>query len=247
MRMRMFRVRACRPKVGTGFGKKDTLKQRAKATARIRTVAMCSSIAACVLVAGFAAGVDDGRAAGSKDPNWPCVQRKVPEITAGVVWTGPEIRDDDTSWKRSPAIDGMVKRLAQRRLELDQAGALIDEFASGLKADKTEQLTALFAGLLQTINRERKEIMIGIERYAKKQHALAAKINKTRHEFSAVLAKAELTPEDEKQRDALEEQLSWDTRIFDERQQSLIYVCESPVLLEQRLFALGRQILTHLQ
>lgn len=205
-------------------------------------------VAACVLLAGLvAAAVDGSRAAGSTDPNWPCVQRKVPEITAGVVWTGPEIRDDDTSWKQSPAIDGLVKRLAQRRLGLDEAGTLIDQFAEGLEADKSEQLTALFTGLLQTINRERKEIMVGIERYAKKQHALAAKINETRHEFSAVLAKAELTPEDEKQRDALEEQLSWDTRIFDERQQSLIYVCESPVLLEQRLFALGRQILTHLQ
>ena len=166
-------------------------------------------VAACVLVAGLAAAVDDGQAAGSKDPNWPCVQRKVPEITAGVVWTGPEIRDDDTSWKQSPAIDGMVKRLAQRRLGLEEAGTLIDQFAEGLKADKTQQLTALFTGLLQTINRERKEIMVGIERYAKKQHALAAKINETRHEFSAVLAKSELTSEDEKQRDALEEQLSW--------------------------------------
>ena len=203
-------------------------------------------VAVCVLVAGLAVP-GEGYAAGSKDPNWPCIQRKVPEITAGVVWTGPEIKDGDVSWKQSPAIDGMVKRLAQRRLALDEAGTLINEFASGLKADKSKQLTSLFTGLLQTINRERKEIIVGIERYAKKQHALADKINTVRHEFNAVLAKAELSEEDEKRRDALEEQLSWDTRIFDERQQSLIYVCESPVLLEQRLFALGREIMKHVE
>jgi len=200
----------------------------------------------CALTAGLLAA-GDGHAAGSKDPNWPCVQRKVPEITAGVVWSGPEIQDGDISWKQAPAIAGMVKRLAQRRLVLDDARTLIDEFASGLDADKSQKLTSLFTGLLQTINRERREIMVGIERYAKKQHALAEKINKVRHDFNAVLAKAELSAEDEKRRDALEEQLSWDTRIFDERQQSLIYVCESPVLLEQRLFALGRQILKHVE
>ena len=44
----------------------------------------------------------------------------------------------------------------------------------------------------------------------------------------------------------VEEKLLWDTRIFDEREQSLTYVCESPVLLEQRLFALAREIMAQL-
>jgi len=44
----------------------------------------------------------------------------------------------------------------------------------------------------------------------------------------------------------LSEQLNWDTRVYDEREQSLRYVCETPVLLEQRLFALGRHIAEHL-
>jgi len=44
----------------------------------------------------------------------------------------------------------------------------------------------------------------------------------------------------------VEERLLWDTRVFDERLQSLSYVCESPVLLEQRLFALSRHIMNHL-
>ena len=34
----------------------------------------------------------------------------------------------------------------------------------------------------------------------------------------------------------------WDTRIFTERQQMLTAVCESPVLLERRLFELARAI-----
>jgi hypothetical protein len=40
----------------------------------------------------------------------------------------------------------------------------------------------------------------------------------------------------------LEQQMTWDTRIFDERNQSLSYVCESPVQLEERAFNLARII-----
>ena len=187
----------------------------------------------------------DVNAASSNDPHWPCVQRKVPEITAGIVWTGPEIVDGDTAWREDPVLRDMVKRLAQRRLSLDDAKRDIDTFAATLQGAKTPKLTALFTGLLQTIGRERRDIMSGIERYAKRQLALAERINDSRHELAALLKKDALSDEEANQRDALEEKLSWDTRIFDERQQSLIYVCEAPVLLEQRLFALGRQILEH--
>jgi len=37
-----------------------------------------------------------------------------------------------------------------------------------------------------------------------------------------------------------------DTRIYDEREQSLTFVCEQPVLLEQRLFKIGREIMARL-
>ncbi len=182
-------------------------------------------------------------AAGSADPNWPCVQRKVPEITAGIVWSGPEINEDDRSWKEDPALKEMVQKLAQRRLNLDDAKQEVARFAATLTAGKTSKLTLLFAGLLQTIAGERRDVMSGIERYAKRQHALARRINDDRHELTALLKGDTLNDEQIKRRDALEEKLSWDTRIFDERQQSLTYVCEAPVLLEQRLFALGRKIL----
>ena len=42
--------------------------------------------------------------------------------------------------------------------------------------------------------------------------------------------------------DAREKQLDWDMRIFQDRQQALTYVCETPVILEQRVFALARAI-----
>ena len=58
------------------------------------------------------------------------------------------------------------------------------------------------------------------------------------------LSKAKDSPEaaDTRETKELEEKLNWDTRIFEERSHSLAYVCETPVLLEQRVFEIGRQI-----
>ena len=40
----------------------------------------------------------------------------------------------------------------------------------------------------------------------------------------------------------LETKFTWDRRIFQERSQSLTYVCEVPTLLEQRLGEIARKI-----
>jgi 16S rRNA A1518/A1519 N6-dimethyltransferase RsmA/KsgA/DIM1 with predicted DNA glycosylase/AP lyase activity len=42
--------------------------------------------------------------------------------------------------------------------------------------------------------------------------------------------------------DDLTNRVEWDTRIFEERRKTMNFVCEVPVLIEQRLFALARAI-----
>ena len=37
-------------------------------------------------------------------------------------------------------------------------------------------------------------------------------------------------------------QFTWDRRIFEDRSQALAYVCEAPVILEQRLFEIAQRI-----
>ena len=48
-------------------------------------------------------------------------------------------------------------------------------------------------------------------------------------------------------RQELEQQRLWDIRIYEDRERSLTYICEQPVLLEQRVFALAREIMGHLE
>ncbi len=63
---------------------------------------------------------------------WPCIQHKVPEITAGIMWAGPEIDARDRRWQESPAIAPLAYRLAKRRLPIEEAVNEIDAFAKEL-------------------------------------------------------------------------------------------------------------------
>ena len=203
----------------------------------MRTVVVAATVASIQIGAAMAAG---------EDPEWPCIQRKVPEITAGIVWAGPPVEDLTVSWSDNGRISDLVERLALRRTPLEEAAAEIGQFAKELGADKDQRLTLLFAGLLETINRERTEIMSGIVRYAKRQRALAEQVRQLTGELNALQLKDAPSESEQARIFEIEEKLLWDTRIFDEREQSLTFVCESPVLLEQRLFALAREIMAQL-
>ena len=184
------------------------------------------------------------RAASSEDPDWPCVQRKVPEISAGMIWAGPPVEEQQSDWRDDYVVAQLAGTLAARRVDIEDAKSRIAAFAAEQEADRNDKLTLLFTGILHRINIERGQIIAGIKRYAKRQTALAERIEALTVEYNALPA-----AESESERSKLEEleqQLVWDTRVYDERERSLIYVCEQPVLLEQRAFALSREIMNHL-
>ncbi len=180
-------------------------------------------------------------AATSADPDWPCVQRKVPEVSAGMVWAGPPVEELEQSWKDDAEVSQLAGTLAARRTDIEAAKTAIADFATALGADRNERLTLLFAATLDIINRERASIISGIGRYTRRQRALADKIGRVDGEIKALPAN------DRERREELEQQRLWDTRIYEERERSLTYICEQPVLLEQRIFTLAREIMGHLQ
>ena len=179
-------------------------------------------------------------AASGTDPSWPCIQRKQPHLSLGQVWTGPEVDEEIKKLAADHDIGALADRIEQRRVPLEEAEAEIAEFAK--EADNA-RLAALMLAVFDRIEPERIAIMSGIGRYGESQVELSAKIEARRAKM------AEMEAADEPDFDAIdaeEEALDWDQRIFTERQQALTYVCESPVLLEQRVFAIGRSIAQHL-
>jgi hypothetical protein len=189
--------------------------------------------------------VPEGLAADPEDKDWPCIQRKVPEVSAGMVWAGPPVEGLDEEWRQDEQITALAKHISARSMAFEDAQVEIDSFASALGGEKAQKLTLLFAATLDTINRERNAIIGGIQRYTRRQTQLAERIQRQTAELNQFPADA--GEDQQAKRLELEERQLWDTRIFEERERSLTYICEQPVILEQRLFALAREMMGHLE
>jgi hypothetical protein len=175
-----------------------------------------------------------------KEPDWPCIQRKVPELSLGQIWNGPELPESAKDWQKDPDIPGLVTELAARRVPIAEARKQIRDFAATLPEEKPDlRLAKLFQGLFDHMNQERSQVISGIGRYARNQLELAARLRKEASELDALHAKPDASAAEIAART---DRLTWETRIFDERVQSLTYVCEVPTLIEQRLYALAKAI-----
>jgi hypothetical protein len=196
--------------------------------ARMKTLALGAVLAALAA---------PGWAASSDDPDWPCIQRKVDTIAMFQMWSGPM---PEGAWRDDEAIRREAARLAPRRVPIEEVEAAAAELVDGMPDDeRAETLGQLFNGIVDLIQRERQEIMGGIARYARSQARLAERVDAQQAELRVLNAQAE------KDWDAIEElqdTVDWDARLHRERAQSLTYVCETPVLLEQRAFAIGRAL-----
>ncbi|OCP34961.1 hypothetical protein BC360_29230 [Ensifer sp. LC163] len=179
-------------------------------------------------------------AAQGDDPDWPCIQRKVPKLSLGQVWNGAELQAATADWSKDATISALVVELSARRVPLPEAQQKISRYAEGLpKGEREQRMTMLVRGLFDHMNRERSEVISGIARYARGQRDMAARL---RQEASAVDALRAKPDADLNELALRNDRLVFQTRIFQERAQSLSFVCEVPTLIEQRLYALAKTI-----
>jgi len=116
---------------------------------------------------------------------------------------------------------------------------LIAEFLVGTKDEKQQKATRLFAALYATLNAQRDEIMSGIERFSRKQKAMAEDIRQKTQKIRQLQDSSNADPA---RNDELASELVWQTRIFEDRRKTTSYVCDVPVLIEKRLFDLANAI-----
>jgi len=172
-------------------------------------------------------------------PDWPCTQAKVPEISLAAVWAGPPLDDVASKWKDNPKVTALLPRLAARRTPLEEAQKTITEFLAGSATQKAETGKLLFAGLFDTLNAQRSQVMNGLERVTRKQREA---VDRIRSDTLALQALQDASPPDQPKIDELGNQLVWETRILEDRRRVIKFVCEVPTAIDQRLFALGRMI-----
>lgn len=179
-------------------------------------------------------------AAESTTADWPCVQRKVPTLSAAQMWDGPNVegvRQDDAQIRK------LVSTLASRRVPMQEAVAALKEFAGKLPAgEKDARLAAVFAGLLATVNTQRTGVLAGIERFQQRQRQRSAEIEREGERLSKLKEKQASDARAHDELKQAQELFDWNVRIFQERQSSMPIACEVPVLMEERLFEMAREI-----
>ena len=213
-------------------GSRPATRRRRWRESALRLIALTVTLEATSLVAAEPK-------ADSPERNWPCQQILVGRLSLAAVWSGPSI--EGLAWRDDQAVADIVARLAARRTPLEDAERAIEDFAQSQGADKTKKLVSVFAGLFETLNDERTQVIDGLLRFGAKQKELAEKI---RAENALPRDGPGKEPPGASRQDAgtVARDLEWDLRVFDERHQSLTYVCETPALIEHRLFALARII-----
>ncbi|MGK7653635.1 hypothetical protein ACSQ76_14810 [Roseovarius sp. B08] len=173
------------------------------------------------------------------DPTWPCVQRKVETLSLGLMWpiALPENEVEDAALAAD--IGDLAGTLAVRRLEMDALRQAAEDFVGRWPEDKEVNLGRAFAQTFKTLNTRRSQIINGIADFSLGQIALAEKIDEMRLEMDTAL---EAEEPDYDRIDELEERLDWDQVIYSDRQQSITYLCETPQLIEKRLFAIAQML-----
>jgi hypothetical protein len=175
----------------------------------------------------------------SVDPDWPCQQVKVNELSVASFWNGPAIDPATAAWQEDAAVAALVGTITQRRVPIDEATQRIAGFAKATDGEKNGELRLVFAGVFDVLNRERDRVLSGLDRFGRRQKALAANLRQEGEDLRA--AQAGASPDDAKVSD-LTQRLLWDQRFFETRRESLRYACEIPTTIEQRLYGLAKAI-----
>ncbi|MCC5808744.1 MAG: hypothetical protein JJU06_00115 [Ectothiorhodospiraceae bacterium] len=172
-------------------------------------------------------------------PDWPCVQRLIPELSWGTMWTGPSPEELDQEWWEDEEIGSVVRFATARRTSEDEAVARVREFVEQVETDRERRLTLLFAGLFQETNSERGRTIEAVRRFARGQVARLEVISEKVDRLEQLREDNDADYADIQQ---AEDELFWERRVFEMRQQSLQAVCDQPYLLEERLSRMVRVI-----
>lgn len=209
-----------------------------------RRVAMRTHLARALPMAAVAgllamAAPAQAQRAATGPPDWPCVQRLIPELQWSTIWSGPSIDELDGNWWDDEEVGRTVRFASQRETSLEAALDRVEELADATSENREERLTHLFAGLFERIGRERGRTIDAIRRYARGQVVQLEKIGQLVDRLED--ARSRNGPGAETVQ-SLEQEIYWERRVFEDRQASLRALCEQPYLLEERLSRLVRAI-----
>ena len=175
-----------------------------------------------------------------KDPDWPCVQRLVPTLTAGTYWAGHGTVPD---WRSDPAVAELVDRVAPRSRPVEAGVAEIKAFAASTPApERAARLERVFTGLVDETNLQREQVIDRLHGVARRQRDLTGTVAQATAQLRALPPDAPAADRDE-----VTTRRQFLIRDYEEVERTIRYACEVPVQLEARLGSFAQAVQASLQ
>ncbi len=176
-----------------------------------------------------AAGFAQAAGRPGADADWPCHQNKVAEFPLASVWDGPPIDTASNAWREDPVVAGLVTQMSQRRVAIADIQASVAKLVASAGPDAKARLLQAFGAAFEELTRQRAEIIVGLDRFGRKQRELADRIRAENETANRDQPASDATPDSPLQK------LQWDLRVFDDRRRTVAYVCEAPQAVEARI------------
>ena len=193
-------------------------------------------------VIAFAGIVHPALAGGpaNTDPDWPCHQLKVTTFPLASIWAGPALDLDSQAWRDAPEVADLAARMSQRRVPVAEVEQAVAELKTKEGQEAEPKLLGAFAAAFQNLTEQRAKVIEGLERFGRRQRAMGDSIRAENEDLQKAVDANHGQPGDKDA--ALQKQLDWDLRVFDDRRQSIGFVCDVPGEIEQRIGAVARAV-----
>lgn len=174
-----------------------------------------------------------GAAGPRNDPDWPCVQRLVPTLTASTLWGGHDAAGD---WRADPKVAAVVAAVAPRGVSAQDGAARLDQFIGAVPAPDRPAVSAqVFAGLVDETNAQRAQVIDRLRGIAQRQRTLTELTSRITAELRALPSDAPAA-----QREEIISRRGFLIREYEQIERTIRYACETPVQMEAKLGALAQ-------
>lgn len=176
-----------------------------------------------------------------KNPDWPCIQVLLEELSWGSIWTGPPLDERTTKWKENEELRLLAIKIMDRKTKEEDGITELKKFMK--KNNSPEDLTFVFHALFDKTNEIWKNRTQKLKNFGKKQRLTSEKIARKLEKSKILLENPEANKEEITR---LEQEKFWDIRKFEDRRMQSDYLCEQPRFYEKRLGVYSNIILEKL-
>ena len=175
------------------------------------------------------------------NPDWPCIQVLIEELSWGSIWTGPVLNDKSSKWRDNDELRLLANTIMNRKVKEEEGALKLKKYIK--KNNSSEDLTLTFHALFDKTN----------EIWTKRTKKLLSFGKRQRLTAETIADKLDKIKELSKDRDSNKEQLAeleqerlWDVRRFEDRRALSDALCEQPRFYEKRLGVFAKIILENL-